>query len=94
MNRVAADQEQRTTGNGELARNRMNGASYLERMREDPGPIDAMQATADNLVRIATKAFMQMRNVDYETAQRWIASAVVREAENNKPAPKSRKSRS
>ena len=88
MNRVAADQEQQTTGNGEPVRNRMNGASYSERMREDPDPIDAMQATADHLVRIATKAFMQMRSVDYETAQRWIAGAVERDTQNKKPAPK------
>lgn len=45
-----------------------------------------MRETADHLVRIATKAFMQMRSVDYETAQRWIAGAVEREAKNKKPA--------
>lgn len=55
---------------------------------------DPMQATADHLIRIATKAFMQMRNVDYETAQRWIARAAVPEAKNGKPVPKSRKARS
>ena len=58
---------------------------------EEAHPDDAMRATADSLVRIATKAFMRMHDVDFETAQRWIAGAVEAEARNKKPAAKSRK---
>ena len=91
MNQVMADRERRANGNGEPARKRTNGATSFERKRGGPDPIDAMRATADHLVRIATKAFMQMRNVDYETAQRWIAGAVERETKNKKPAAKPEK---
>ena len=86
MNQGIANQERRANGNGEPARKRTDRASSFERKRREPDPIDAMRETADSLVRIATKAFMQMRNVDYETAQRWIAGAVEREAKNRKPA--------
>jgi hypothetical protein len=93
MNRVVADQEQRANGSGEPAPNG-NGVFHFGQKSQEPNPIDAMRATADQLVRIATKAFMQMRNVDYATAQRWILGAAVREAKNKKPAPKSRTARS
>ena len=93
MNRVAADLEQRTNGNGELARKRINGVSHVGQESEQPDSDDPMRATAESLIRIATKAFMQMNNVDHETAQRWIAGAAVAAAKNGKPAPKSGKAR-
>ena len=37
---------------------------------------DSKLATAESLISIATKAFMQMHDVDYETAQRWITGAL------------------
>lgn len=93
MNRVAADRERRANENGEPARKRTDGASFFERKGGEPDPIDAMRETADTLVRIAAKTFMQMRNVDYETAQRWIAGAAAREPETKKLARESRKAR-
>ena len=89
MNRVADDQEQRTNGNGEPARTRINGASHSERESGEGNANHRMRATADSLIRIATKAFMQMNGVDYETAQQWIAGAAVPEAKNKKPPRKS-----
>lgn len=59
---------------------------------KEPNSDEQMRATADSLIRIATKALMQMRDVDYETAQRWIARAALGEAKNRK-APKSRRVR-
>ena len=58
---------------------------------EERNSDDRMRATAESLIRIATKAFMQMYDVDYETAERWIAAAAVVEPKNKKPARKSLK---
>lgn len=58
---------------------------------EEPDCDDPMRATAESLIRIATKAFMRMRDVDYETAQQWIAGAAVAEAKQKKPVRKPRK---
>lgn len=88
MDRILANDEKKANANLEPARKRTNGASHFERKSGGPDPIEAMRKTADSLVGIAIKAFMQMRNVDYETAQRWIAGAAALEASNKKPAHK------
>jgi hypothetical protein len=70
----------------------IEGAFHLRLKSKEPNSDESdMRTTADSLIRIATKAFMQMQDVDYETAQRWIAEAAVEG--KSKKAPKSRRVR-
>ena len=87
MEQILTDDKKQANANREPVRKGANGASHFKRKGEEPDPIEEMRKTADSLVSIAIKAFMQMRNVDYETAQRWIAGAAALEARNKMPAP-------
>ena len=52
----------------------------MKRKTEPPNhlnPDEMMRKTSIDLVRISIKAFMNMCGVDRETAERWIARAVM-----------------